>query len=485
MTMYKWLAGLVLCLFLGGAAFGQADGTLDTTFHVGTGFTSGVSSIAIQPDGKVIVGGYLYSYNGVQCDYIARLNAHGSLDTTFNHRYGFDDQVTSLALQPDGKVIVGGEFTTFNHTTRNRIARLNADGTLDMSFDTGRGFESSVNKLALQQDGKVVAGGFFSFYNDVAARRIARINANGTLDTTFHSTNLVEFYIIYGMVLQPDGKIVVCGELDTYPNPLRPKIARLNVDGTLDLTFTPFTEFINTPISLALQSDGKIIVGGDAIARLNTDGSLDTTFNPGIGFNNTIYGVRSFVLQPDGKILACGDFTSFNSTARNGIARLNADGTLDTAFNPGSGFAGSSYVGVSSMVLQPDGKIIAGGSFTSYNGTPRNGIARLNNSFSPVKIKENDAAPILTLSPNPAHQTVTITSTQPVKAIRLSNTAGQQVRTQAGASETLDVSSAAPRPLFGGGGNGGGAAGAQAVGGGVDCVVLNEGADPIAGSYGL
>ncbi len=362
----------------------NADGSLDTTFNPGTGANSSVTTLALQPDGKVLIGGFFTSYNGTPCNYIARLNADGSLDTTFNIGTGADGTVHSLALQPDGRVLIGGGFTSYNSIGCNRIARLNADGSLDATFNPGIGANSSIGPLALQPDGKVLIGGWLTSYNGMPRNCIARLNADARTDTTFNPGTGANSFV-HSFALQPDGKVLIGGSFSSYNDIPSYRIARLNTNGSLDTTFKPGTGTDFFVLSLALQPDGKVLIGGEfasyngtprnCIARLNADGSLDTTFNPGTGANSSI---GPLALQPDSKVLIGGNFTSYNGTPRNYIARLNADGSLDSTFNPGTGVGGVQFQEVRSVALQPDGKVLIGGFFTSYNGTPRNSIARLN-----------------------------------------------------------------------------------------------------------
>jgi uncharacterized delta-60 repeat protein len=344
------------------------DGSLDTTFNPGNGFNSAVFTTSIQADGKIIVGGDFTAFNGTARNYIARLNSDGSLDTSVNFNGGFNHHVHTTSIQADGKIIVGGVFSSYNVTARNRIARLNVDGSLDTTFNPGNGFNSTVSTISIQADGKIIVGGAFTSYNGTTINRIARLNPDGSMDTTFNpgSNNSV-----HTTSIQADGKIIVGGDF---------RISRLNPDGYLDMGFNP-SSVSGSVRTTSIQSDGKIIVGGtftafngttiNRIARLNVDGSMDTTFNPGSGFNN---GVFTTSIQSDGKIIVGGFFTAYNGTAINYIARLNPDGSLDTGFNPGSGFNFT----VLTTSIQADGKIIVGGSFTSYNGTAINYIVRLN-----------------------------------------------------------------------------------------------------------
>ncbi|MDP1728505.1 MAG: T9SS type A sorting domain-containing protein [Bacteroidota bacterium] len=358
------------------------SGSLDATFNPGDGANDLVETTAIQSDGKIIIGGGFNSYNGTTRNRIARINANGSLDTTFNPGTGANLSIYTTAIQSDGKIVIGGDFNTYNGTTKYRIARLNANGTLDATFNqgTGTGAGDKVVTTAIQSDGKIIIGGSFYAYNGTARKGIARLNANGSLDATFNPGTGVDG-TVYTTAIQSDGKIIIGGAFTTYNGTARNYIMRLNADGSLDATFNPGTGANTSVKTTAIQGDGKIIIGGifisyngtarNRIARLNADGSLDATFNPGTGTDGTVY---TTVLQSDGKIIVGGGFTSYNGTARNRIARLNANSSLDATFNPGTGANTSVYT----TAIQSDGKIIIGGWFTSYNGTARNYIARIN-----------------------------------------------------------------------------------------------------------
>jgi uncharacterized delta-60 repeat protein len=408
----------------------NANGSLDSSFNPGTGTTDGsVSSLALQPDGKVLIGGYFTTVNGTNRNNLARLNSDGGLDSSFNPGSGVTGDgypypgVNSLAMHTDGKVLVGGDFTAVNGTNRNRIARLNTDGSLDGSFDPGReiggvdpatGIESSFSSLVVQPDGKVLVGGIFTYFNGTNQNGSLRLNANGSLDTTFvrdltfNSASVAVYhdcgpeFDCYDVIsptavaVQSDGKPVVAAVSssfiyyresgETFPGGTTYLVTRFNANGSSDTSFHfTNTASLGSANSIALQSDGKIIIGSAnnlKIARLNANGSLDSSFNPGAGPNA---GVTSVASQPDGKVLVGGYFTTVNGANRNGIARLNANGSLDGSFDPGTGVGGFVY----SIALQPDGKALIVGDFTTVNGTNRNNIARLNangsldSSFNP------------------------------------------------------------------------------------------------------
>ncbi len=365
----------------------NADGTLDAGFGNGlAGANNSVLSIAMQADGKVLVGGAFTTVNGTARGYVARLNADGSLDTGLqNGLAGVSGDIYSIALQPDGKVLIGGLFTAVNGTARGYVARLNADGTLDTGFGNGlAGADNTVNSVGLQPDGKVLIGGYFTTVNGTACGRIARLNADGSLDTGFGNGLTGANSQVMSIALQPDGKVLIGGLFTTVNGTARGYVARLNADGTLDTGFGNGLAGADTWVySIALQPDGKVLIGGwfttingtacVRIARLNADGSLDTGFGNGLaGANNWI---SKLALQPDGKVLIGGAFTTMNGTARGHVARLNADGTLDTGF--GNGLAGADNT-VASVALQSDGKVLIGGNLATVNGTARGRIARLN-----------------------------------------------------------------------------------------------------------
>lgn len=363
----------------------NTDGMIDSFFNIGTGADDIISTNCIQNNGKIIIGGSFIFFNGISKNRIVRLNSDGSIDNTFNIGYGANDIVRNAIIQTDGKIIIGGDFTTYNGTARNRIARINVDGTLDSSFNPGLGADNSVYTISIQNDGKIFIGGTFTSFNGTNRSRLARLYANGTLDLTFNpgtGTNSSNSSVLTNSI-QSDGKIIIGGNFTTYNGTTRNSIARINIDGTLDASFTPQT-IANTfkILSISILNDGKIIIGGNFITsngnlitditRFNSNGTIDLTFNSGLESTSIFIGTTS--IQSDGKIIIGGTFTTFNGTGRNRIARLNSNGNLDLTFNPGSGTNGT----IETTQIQSDGKIIIGGNFTIYNGFIRSKIARLN-----------------------------------------------------------------------------------------------------------
>lgn len=309
------------------------DGTLDEEFSSGIQSPTTLRAIDLQSDGKIIVAG--------QSSNIWRLNHDGTIDNTFNATtagtgpIGAHEWVTKI--QTDGKIIVGGAFESVNNITKPRVARLNPDGTVDNTFDTGLGATGGrVIDLAIQSDGKIIIVGAFNQYDGVNRSKIARLNTDGSLDTSFNPGSGADSDI-EEVIIQPDGKIIITGSFTSYNNSSTGRIARLNPDGTLDNTFnlsgTGFTN--NEQLWLSIQSDGKILVGGNSsqfngnsvpkLVRLNTDGSLDNTFNSGgTGPDAKVWAI---VIQSDGKIIIGGDFSDYNGTTSRRLARLNGSNT--------------------------------------------------------------------------------------------------------------------------------------------------------------
>lgn len=354
----------------------NADGTFDTTFN--SGANQGVYAVAVQSDGKILVGGQFTSIspNGGMAttrNRIARLNSNGTVDTAFNPNA--NNTVLSIVIQPDGKILAGGNFTGFSPNggaavTRNNIARINLDGTLDTVFNPNS--SGQVDSMAVQSDGKILVGGIFTTVGGQTRNRIARLERNGLLDRTLDLNTVGSS--VFAIAIQPDGKIIISGDFTNILGTARNNIARLNADGTLDTAFNPN---VNTSVyAIAVQADGKIVVGGvftningqtrNSIARLNPDGTLDTAFNP-----NANNGVYAIAIQSDGKIVVGGNFSTIGEQTRSHIARLDAVSGLADSWNPSSGSE------IYTIVIQSDGKILVGGYFTIIGGQPRSRIARL------------------------------------------------------------------------------------------------------------
>jgi uncharacterized repeat protein (TIGR02059 family)/uncharacterized delta-60 repeat protein len=390
---------IICILFLLISVFpNRVNASADTSFYsnLGTGFNAAVSAMSIQSDGKILVGGSFTALNGNTRNRLVRLNSNGTEDASFytNLGSGFDGLVNSISIQSDGKILVGGFFTSLDGDTRNYLVRLNSDGTEDGSFYTnlGTGFDDRVHSISIQSDGKILVGGVFTTLDGNDRARLVRLNSDGTEDTSFYSNLGTGFNNQMNSIsIQSDGKILVGGVFTTLDGNDRARLIRLNSDGTEDTSFySNLGTGFNVPVSsTVVQSDGKILVGGvftnfngntrNYLVRLNSDGTEDSSFytNLGSGFNAA---VSAMSIQSDGKILIGGYFNTFKGNTRNLLVRLNSDGTEDTFFYTGLG-SGFNIAGLNSAILttsiQSDGKILVGGSFTALNGNTRNRFVRL------------------------------------------------------------------------------------------------------------
>ncbi len=377
--------------------FGQNIG-LDNTFTSPTSVDWGVNSINIQTDNKIIIVGGFSNVDGISRNGIARLNTNGTLDNSFDPGTGFSpaDNFCST-IQADGKILVGGWFQFYNGFNTNGIARLNSDGTLDNTFNVGtgimqsNGYPGAVRGISIQSDGKIILTGTFVLFNGVTVNNIVRLNTNGTIDNTFNSGTGFSGTGFSGgttscSTIQSDGKIIVTGLFNSYNGLGRNNIIRLNSDGTNDTSFNPGSGFNGLTFQSIIQTDGKIVINGtfttfngaskNMIARLNSDGTADNTFNIGSGFSGA--NASQLCLLPNGKIIVGGNFNSFNGIPRNNILRLNSNGTLDLTFDPGIGFDQAvSQNGNFAIRTQNDGKILIGGGFEAFNGLASNYLCRL------------------------------------------------------------------------------------------------------------
>ena len=380
----------------------NSDGSVDSSFApAGSGPNFPIIAVTIQADGKILVGGSFTFYSGTARPFLARLNADGTLDTSFTPAgTGPNNSVIKIALQSDGSIFIIGSFTSYNGVPSNGVARLNADGTLDNSFTlVGSGFNGQLTGLVLQSDGKLLITGLFTSYNNLPSYFLARLNPDASLDTAFTPKGNGAPNYIDGVAVKPDGKIAVSGDFTSYNGVVNPYLAQLNPNGSLDTSFTAAgTGPNNSVLSIASQADGKLLISGiftsyngvarNGIARLNTDGTLDTAFNP-VGANTFNSGTAALAVQSDGKILVGGYFTSFNGVARNGLVRLNSDGTVDTSFNATTLSSGS---GTQAIAIQSDGKILIGGYTNSNPYLNRlNSDGTLDTSFNSGKSGPNGA----------------------------------------------------------------------------------------------
>ena len=356
----------------------MAIGMTASGLCAGTSLDGSVDALVVQADGRILIGGGFTQVGGVPRDNLARLHSNGSLDPGFVPHSGPASHIGGLAVQPDGSVIasanlhIGGSYEP-------HLFRLSSNGVVDAGFAdiSGNGLAAAI---VVQPDGKVAIGGDFDRVGDQPHFNGARINVDGTVDAAF-----TPFFArgntgaVWTIGLQADGKLLFGGEFPYVDSQRVFGLARLAFTGLLDSTFTWDSQFTNNLINaISLQPDGQILIGGgfatggltvtSTLARLHADGSTDVPFSTNASLA-TLLDTRSMARLPDGRILI-GGFHGQGS--QHNVQRINADGTLDTAFHPVINDM------VQCLAVQADGKILIGGTFTQVNGAPLAYLARLN-----------------------------------------------------------------------------------------------------------
>ncbi len=365
----------------GGGFITSLTGDVDPTFVSGQygGADGSIYDLRIQSDGKVVVvGNFSSMFNGSSRRGVARVNGDGSLDANFAATCGLDVGGSTLETQSDGKIIVGGGFSTYCGSSSKNLVRLNPDGSIDTSFIGNGAPDGAVRTMKFQQDGKLIIGGDFLKVGGVSSPHIARLNVDGSLDSSFSVGSGFDQYPL-SLAVQSDGKIVAAGIFVSFNGTARNHVARLNGDGSLDVTFTSPIIGGSFAQALSIQSDGKIIVGGGFgawnfsyynLLRMLPDGTIDSSFNTGTAPDSTVY---STLVLPNGEILISGAFNHYNGVTRNKVALLKSDGTLDTGFAS----VADTINYILALGLQSDGRVILGGTFTSYGGIPQSDLARV------------------------------------------------------------------------------------------------------------
>ncbi|MBI3414564.1 MAG: immunoglobulin domain-containing protein [Verrucomicrobia bacterium] len=311
---------------------GSFDGSFKTPFRTNNWVNSWIQSAIIQPDGKIVLSGSFPTDDGLHYQTIIRLTSDGGVDSAFNSGLALIQGTGStvgnaVVIQPDGKLIIGGFLSL---KPGDEIARLNSDGSVDPAFKCSVS-PDWIRAVALQDDGKVIIGGSFTNVNGQLQQVVARLNSDGSLDNTF-SHRIVKrgppYVDVLCVTTQSDGKVLVGGDFANVGGAARRGVARLNPDGSLDTTFTASLVGSTVQVrSIVLQPDGKILVGGyfgsnngpSFLIRLNPNGSLDTTFKLTPGPNLTVTAIST---QTDGKIIIGGVFNTVNGISSRGIARL-------------------------------------------------------------------------------------------------------------------------------------------------------------------
>jgi len=349
---------------------------------------STVYALAIQADDKVLIAGsftnvYMSATGNLARNGLLRLNADGTLDDTFDPNVQ-GGAVGSLAVMPDRKIVLGGDFTTVGGQPRSCLARLNADGTLDTAFVANVFGYPPVGVYALVPvaDDKLLVGGSFTSVGGQSRSCVARLEATGAVDAGFvPPANLHPDGLVSTIVPQSNGLLLLGGHFMVNPGFYHDYMWVTPTGAYAARGYPTPTMLSGLGVSAALQQpDSKLILGGfgfqvDAqlsrtLARLNPDRSPDTTF-PAYADGP----VLCLAAQADGRVLVGGAFTKLNGVTRNCLGRLYPDGSLDPDFNPS--VTGTNGAALFAVAAQPDGKVVLGGRFTNVITSTRYNFARL------------------------------------------------------------------------------------------------------------
>lgn len=451
-----------------------------------------IATAVLQIDGKIVIAGDFYELNGLITNNVARLNSNGSFDHTFNQHTGFNGSVLATAVHTKRRLIVGGDFSRFNYLFRSNIVRLTEDGELDPSFDVGSGTNGKVHAIAVQSNGKVLIGGDFTSYNGNLCSNIARLKKDGSLDAGF--SDVTADGVVRKIIIDKDDRILIAGDFENVNGiPIR-GIARIKPDGTLDDTFNPTIDAYGRGYDCKISSRGKIYLAviyqdenytfGTDIICLNRDGTRDESFAIPTG---EFYSIFTLAFNNDNKLIAGGQgaFSSSFQTYAGVVAQFNADGSIDSAIDYlateevlngsvraihvlendrlviGGEFSSNSFSSIHHIgLLESNGdvniaftgaagnhvysltpvrsdKLIVGGSFSEYASAVRNGIARVDvNYYSEDPNGETDITDVmanknnLNVYPNPAVSIVTIENLIPGSSFKIFNAIGKELHAE-------------------------------------------------------
>ena len=409
-----------------------------------------VNLIGLQSTNKIIIGGAFTTYNLISANKIARLNTDLTLDPLFLRTGPVGGNMNDFVILPNDKILVVGNFTSFNGSTSGKgIALLNSDGTPDNTFNTigiGIGITDVIRSCALQPDGKILIGGsFISTYNGIPVKNMIRLFSDGSIDNSFNLPFInfgnigANTAAIFEIVVQADNSILVGGNLSPIIGGQK-NIFRLLPNGNLDLSFNTgdvgaipagSCSSCSCPISeIKIQPDNKIVVVGafntyngnsrKNIVRLEMNGTLDPTFM--VVSTSSDKAIKSVEIEPGtNNIYIGGEFTTFNGTSVNRLARLTATGTLDGTFGTGTGVGVFFPLSPAVNVLKRqviDGKVIVGGLFTTYNSIAAGYITRINPAIAGSQQKRypnfttTENTTELKVYPNPSNGIFTIDLTE-------------------------------------------------------------------------
>jgi len=361
-----------------------------------------VNVIAQAPDGSRFYGGNISSYTSGKANGLVRVNASTGAKDSLDVKSGFNGNVFAMVELADGGMVFGGDFTEYRGRVANRLAKLDANGELDLTFNPQSGSNGTNGIVyALAANGNTVyAGGAFTFVKGQQANRIAKFDAQANVDATFNPAagNNGAGGTVRALALNGTN-LYIGGDFTTYHGVSVSRVAKLDaITGVRDAGFSASGP--EKTVHALLYSGGAVYLGGtftlhganaaNFIAKVDaTSGTLDTGFNPAAGGNGFTAGSIVYALADfGGDVVAAGAFTTYRGAVANNIAKISPSGVLDTTFNPATGGNGFDNQLLSAYVT--GGNLFVGGAFTSYRGALVRHIAKLNSNgvldtgFSPA-----------------------------------------------------------------------------------------------------
>ena len=431
----------------------DANGSFDASFTPALFQPGSLSDVARQANGQLVVGGDFTEINGTPAGNLARLNPDGTVEAAFTAAAAADGPVKSVLVQPDGRVLALGRFEQVGGSPQRCLARLQASGARDASFAPALGRDSYVNVMALQPNGQVLLAGQFQLAGS-AGRTRAFGRFGGTTGGYDASFQPVDTLVIYDLLVLPTGKIVVAGARPDGTNQVE-TVWQLLPAGYRDTSFASNLLPQGTNVSsyasaLARSASGELYAArlqpsGTSyqadVVRLLPNGSTDPAFRTSLGRGYA--ALNTLAVQPNGRVLVGGLLSTGLSSTYRGSLRLLSTGATDLAFDPANGPDAT----VARIVVQPDGALLMAGDFADVAGLPIQGLVRL---LDPNVLALRPGAPVASLNawPVPAHGTlqVAMASLQPVHRLELLDVMGRAVLTQiiSGPAATVPLRGVAP-----------------------------------------
>jgi uncharacterized delta-60 repeat protein len=386
----------------GGVVRINSDGTLDSGFvqNIGTGGNYTLRTLVLQPDGKIIIGGDFTTWKGETAGGIVRLSSDGTVDNNFKTNIGTAGNsggVYSVALLSDGSIIVGGQFTTWNGASANKLVKLDSNGNRITLFSTnvGSGTDGWVTALAIDSSNNIFVGcSNGGSWNGGSGNALVKLNSSGAKDPTFMGNTGSGGAVYDGtptvssVSISPlNGKILISGSMETWDGLACGDAVILNTTGIRDTTSLPSS----APGSglgynqSAFAQDGSALFftyvsSFTTIIRYTTSGVYDTAYAANVGTNKSVYSIYP---QTDGTLIVVtgnGPAGLWGTNKHSGLVKLNANGTFNTSLPSNLSIQYAASSAVLNTVELSDRSIIACGGFTSWNGVSVGQIVKLSSS---------------------------------------------------------------------------------------------------------